>query len=250
MAGDIGTSWIELYANSLNSDNNYDNPYYQTLAVGEALPTPSEISMTNPPYVFTEWNTVRDGSGTSYNPGDIINNSIILYAQWDYPAEEYKIISNHTLIDLATSIKKKTKQCPAPLLSTSQMISVIDDLDVPNIHSITIPNPTAGTAITQANPFQIQACQANNPFSFVIVVSGNSSSSTATANNIWLFLYNSITKTLTTQGLGDGNSGPAGSFDTITGILTIRPMASNKTFYLRPGSDSYGTVMIRGWGFY
>lgn len=249
MAGG-GTSYIELYANSLNSDNNYNSPYYQTLDIGEALPIPSEISMTNPPYVFTKWNTARDGSGTSYNPGDIINNEIVLYAQWDYPAEEYNIISNHSLIDLATSIKKKTKQCPAPLLSINQMISTIDNLDTSNINLITIPTPTAGTAITRANPFQIQACQANNPFSFVIAVNGNSSSSTATANNIWLFLYNSITNTLTAYGMGDGNSSPVGSFDTTTGILTIQPMSSNRTFYLRPGSSSYGTAIIRGWGFY
>ena len=38
-----------------------------------------------PGYVFKYWNTEPDGSGTTYNPGDIItvNSSITLYAIWE-----------------------------------------------------------------------------------------------------------------------------------------------------------------------
>ena len=36
-------------------------------------------------YVFDNWNTAKDGSGTSYQPGDEITlteGSTVLYAQW------------------------------------------------------------------------------------------------------------------------------------------------------------------------
>ncbi len=43
-------------------------------------------TFTNPGYAFTEWNTSADGTGTSYDPEDVIediNNDIDLYAQWE-----------------------------------------------------------------------------------------------------------------------------------------------------------------------
>ena len=41
-------------------------------------------SMYKQGYKFEEWNTKKDGSGISYNPGDIYNNpsDVVLYAQW------------------------------------------------------------------------------------------------------------------------------------------------------------------------
>lgn len=48
--------------------------------------TLSQNTFTKDGYVFAEWNTEPDGSGTSYNNGEVINNMLVqqldLYAQW------------------------------------------------------------------------------------------------------------------------------------------------------------------------
>ena len=57
-------------------------------------------------YVFTEWNTLPDGTGTSYNPGDTINvtDDITLYAQW-MVQPKYKITVTANLDDVPTNIE-------------------------------------------------------------------------------------------------------------------------------------------------
>ncbi|WP_051113187.1 InlB B-repeat-containing protein [Butyricicoccus pullicaecorum] len=74
---------------------------------------------TKQDYVFTEWNTAENGSGTQYHPGDpiVVSADITLYAQWkkeqyqltyvsnggtEYPAENYDKNTEVTLDKIPT----------------------------------------------------------------------------------------------------------------------------------------------------
>ena len=52
---------------------------------GEDLEVQSGEGFTRKGYIFKGWNTLEDGTGQGYNPGDIysVENSTILYAQWE-----------------------------------------------------------------------------------------------------------------------------------------------------------------------
>lgn len=58
----------------------------KNLLSGEAdtVMTPEDTGIYHSNYTFIEWNTQKDGSGTSYLPGDriILNKTTRLYAQW------------------------------------------------------------------------------------------------------------------------------------------------------------------------
>ncbi|MBQ9552853.1 MAG: InlB B-repeat-containing protein [Clostridia bacterium] len=58
-------------------------PSSQTKPYGQSL-TLSYVTPTREQYVFDEWNTKADGTGVSYQPGDIYttDENVTLYAQW------------------------------------------------------------------------------------------------------------------------------------------------------------------------
>ena len=60
--------------------------YIDTVQYGTqyALLTPTEAGISREGYIFTGWNTVADGSGTAYYPGQLvtITGNLRLYAQW------------------------------------------------------------------------------------------------------------------------------------------------------------------------
>ena len=65
------------------TDKNVEDEYNSLHVVEENL-------YTKEGYIFKEWNTKEDGTGTSYNPGDNINldkDEIVLYAIWINPDE-------------------------------------------------------------------------------------------------------------------------------------------------------------------
>lgn len=51
----------------------------------------TDIGIARPDYNFVGWNTASDGSGTTYQPGNVIviTEDIILYAQWQYVGSAY-----------------------------------------------------------------------------------------------------------------------------------------------------------------
>jgi uncharacterized repeat protein (TIGR02543 family) len=56
-----------------------------TLGVTDEIVTVAANAFTRDGYTFTGWNTAADGSGTSYQPGDLFTlteTATILYAQW------------------------------------------------------------------------------------------------------------------------------------------------------------------------
>lgn len=70
---------------SYNANNGTGAPAAQIKVLGETL-TLSSIKPIRAGYIFKEWNTKADGSGTTYESGAIYTNDedVTLYAQWEY----------------------------------------------------------------------------------------------------------------------------------------------------------------------
>ena len=82
-----------------------DDPSTTVFTIAE-LSEESEEDFSNEGYLFIAWNTARDGSGTSYAPGDTISSNTTLYAVWRLP-NTYTVKENQ-LIDIADAIREKT----------------------------------------------------------------------------------------------------------------------------------------------
>lgn len=80
--GSTGTTTYKLYYNANNGSN---APSTQSVEAGGNVTVSSETPYRSN-YTFAFWNTKTDGSGTSYNPGDVITltSNLTLYAIWTY----------------------------------------------------------------------------------------------------------------------------------------------------------------------
>ncbi len=83
-----GADSSEVLGFSVSYDDNVPDAVIQVPATQEklenvALELSGEIPVRDE-YLFEGWNTEPDGSGTSYNPGDVytLNADLVLYAQW------------------------------------------------------------------------------------------------------------------------------------------------------------------------
>lgn len=95
--GDRISEGMTLYAQWKDPEATYTVKYHHgntlhaTGTMSEDVLHPGETHVVkangfeNPVDVFLNWNTAADGSGTSYNPGDVlIAGDVTLYAQWRY----------------------------------------------------------------------------------------------------------------------------------------------------------------------
>ena len=76
---------------TLNANNGTNEKIQEYMKVGNEYVVP-ENSYSREGYTFKAWNTLANGTGTNYNPGDIIKDTsknIELYAKWE--AIEYTI---------------------------------------------------------------------------------------------------------------------------------------------------------------
>lgn len=80
--GSTGTTTYKLYYNANNGSN---APSTQSVEAGGNVTVSSETPYRSN-YSFVFWNTKTDGSGTSYNPGDVITltSNLTLYAIWAF----------------------------------------------------------------------------------------------------------------------------------------------------------------------
>lgn len=80
--GSTGTTTYKLY---YNANNGVSAPPAQSVEAGGSV-TVSSTTPIRANYAFAFWNTKTDGSGTSYNPGDVISltSNLTLYAIWTY----------------------------------------------------------------------------------------------------------------------------------------------------------------------
>ena len=95
--GDSISEGMTLYAQWKDPEATYTVKYHHgntqhaTGTMSEDVLHPGETYVVkangfgNPVDVFLNWNTKEDGSGTSYNPGDVLTaGDVTLYAQWRY----------------------------------------------------------------------------------------------------------------------------------------------------------------------
>lgn len=80
---------------------NYDSfdTTMTTISAASGVPTVDSLGWSAPSgYQFKEWNSQRDGSGTSYNPGDNVDTDTELYVIWEEESHEVQIIYNNSTI--------------------------------------------------------------------------------------------------------------------------------------------------------
>lgn len=68
-----------LYRNYTESDTTYNSISWPSTA----LPNPSVYGWSKEGCTFKEWNTLRNGNGTAYNPGDFTPTEAMVYAIWE-----------------------------------------------------------------------------------------------------------------------------------------------------------------------
>lgn len=79
-----GTSDYKVFYHKNNADSG-TVPATVTVASGASTTVSGKGSLTKNGHTFQGWNTIADGSGTTYNAGNTVtisDQSIILYAQW------------------------------------------------------------------------------------------------------------------------------------------------------------------------
>ncbi|MCR4669524.1 MAG: cell wall-binding repeat-containing protein [Clostridia bacterium] len=81
-SGDM-TGAVKTYTVTYNSNGGSGSMSAVNVNSGENV-TVSDCGFSNEGYIFAGWNTAADGSGTSYEAGDVITvtKNIVLYAQW------------------------------------------------------------------------------------------------------------------------------------------------------------------------
>jgi hypothetical protein len=93
---------------------------------------PQTISFEKDGYVFSEWNTAADGTGTSFQIGDLIANSnssylaYAVYAIWKLPPVTY-ITDSYELTSIADAIRAKGGTSAALVYPTG-FVSAINDI--------------------------------------------------------------------------------------------------------------------------
>lgn len=75
--------WTPIIYDVIYDGNGYDDVFVDQQKAGSTVNVEG-IQYSRPGYNFMGWNTLPNGDGTPYLPGDtfVINNHIILYAQW------------------------------------------------------------------------------------------------------------------------------------------------------------------------
>lgn len=108
---------------------NAPDPSSFTAYVGNASKT---VSFEKDGYVFSEWNTSADGTGTSFQIGDLIANSMTsylasyVYAIWKLPPVTYTTDSDE-LTSIADAIRAKGGTS-ASLVYPAGFVSAINDI--------------------------------------------------------------------------------------------------------------------------
>lgn len=122
----MAASFVKLYRNISNTDTveNYDyqeNGYF---------PSTETLGWSNSGYVFKEWNSSRDGTGTAKNVGDKIpeNGPSLWYVIWEsVPQTIDYLVTNTELTDIADELRT-ARGTSVPLKFPTDFIAAIRSL--------------------------------------------------------------------------------------------------------------------------
>lgn len=121
----MAASPVVLYRNINNTDTVKNENYY----VDDHFPSIETLGWSNDGFIFKEWNSSRDGTGTAKNVGDIITESwpSNWFVIWEsVPSIDY-IVTNTELTDIADAIRIKA-EISGSLIFPSGFISAISNI--------------------------------------------------------------------------------------------------------------------------
>lgn len=124
-----------------NSATGGTEPQIKQFSIGDTLIPGTAGTLTKNGYTFTGWNSIADGTGSSYHAGDTViadTVNIVLYAQWTI--NQYKVTFN------------------------SQSGSAVDSQNVNYNDTAKTPSAPARTGYTFGGWFKESAC--TNPWTF------------------------------------------------------------------------------------
>lgn len=101
---------VGKYSILYNSDSEENNPSYQTKIYNDNIKL-SDLIPSKRGYKFKGWNTCADGSGVSYNPGELYtdNKNLVLYAQWEeLPYTQSTVTKSGTKLIIDTKVNNIT----------------------------------------------------------------------------------------------------------------------------------------------
>lgn len=137
MAGQSGGNESYWYLGFFGDYTTHINEELSEFPAPEYFYSGTTSSTVYPGHQFVEWNTAQDGTGTSYQIGDLGPAAKgDYYAIWEKVEQEDLIISNHSLIDLGDAVRKKSFEANdgSNLIHTSltipNMVDAIDDFNV------------------------------------------------------------------------------------------------------------------------
>ncbi len=86
MTGDVKlyAQWVEIFTISFLPNGAEGEPVTQTVEKGTRVTVPDGSGLVFEHYEFDSWNTVSDGTGTKYYPGQqvVVNSTVNLFARW------------------------------------------------------------------------------------------------------------------------------------------------------------------------
>ena len=141
-----GGSWLGMYVETneevtltYNANSGSDAPDAEAWAPNETKHL-SSTAPTRSGYIFKEWNTASDGSGDTYQPGDVYTMPLIdttLYAQWVYPIGQNNFYQLYSASEVETAADLfEAAGCPSTYTTNISKIgnygAYSSSLDVPH----------------------------------------------------------------------------------------------------------------------
>lgn len=132
-------SFTPIYRNLNNSDTEVNTNY----SVGtDTFPTIDALGWSKDGYQFKEYNLSRDGTGTSYQPGENILTSQNIYVIWEEISNTIRyIVEASELTSIADAIREKTGESGS-LIYPSGFVSAIEEISGSSTIHLTIDNNT------------------------------------------------------------------------------------------------------------
>ena len=110
-------------------------------------------TFTRTGYIFKEWNTKADGSGTTYEDGKVIsiNKELVLYAQWEKTITEIRLSKTNVVMNVGETTTVNAEVIPSDTALSKEITWTSDNDKIATVSSNgKITGKKAGTTIVKA----------------------------------------------------------------------------------------------------
>ena len=110
-------------------------------------------TFTRTGYIFKEWNTKADGSGTTYEAGKVIsiNKELVLYAQWEKTITEIRLSKTNVVMNVGETTTVNAEVIPSDTALSKEITWTSDNDKIATVSSNgKITGKKAGTTIVKA----------------------------------------------------------------------------------------------------